>query len=95
MTNIIAEFSNGKISVRFILRDQNLDITERHITNGRRSIPIVIVLNQDLKEVDPWRSRKKDLKALIEGWLKDVQMTKEDGIEKVQAWYAKDKTQAT
>ena len=95
MTNIIAEFSNGKISVRFILRDQNLDITERHLTNGRRSIPIVIVLNQDLKEVDSWRSRKKDLKALIADWVKDVQMTKEDRIEKVQAWYSKDKTQAT
>jgi len=65
MTNIIAEFSNGKISVRFILRDQNLDITERHLTNGSRSIPIVIILNQYLKEVNSWGSRPKDLKVLV------------------------------
>ncbi|OAQ38661.1 hypothetical protein A5893_14745 [Pedobacter psychrophilus] len=93
--NKIAELSDGKISVRFILRDQNLEIMEGHLTNGSRSIPIVIILNQELKEVNSWGSRPKDLKVLVAEWLKDVQMTKDDRIEKVHAWYAKDKTQST
>jgi thioredoxin-like negative regulator of GroEL len=93
--NKIAELSDGKISVRFILRDQNLDIMDEHLTNGSRSIPIVIVLDQDLKEVASWGSRPKELKILVSEWVKDIQMTKEDRTEKVHAWYAKDKTQAT
>ncbi|MBC7653646.1 MAG: thioredoxin family protein [Oligoflexus sp.] len=93
--NKIAELSDGKISVRFILRDQNLDIMDQHLTNGSRAIPIVIVLDQDLIEVASWGSRPKDLKILVTDWVKDIQMTKEDRIEKVHAWYAKDKTQAT
>lgn len=93
--NKIAELSVGKISVKFILRDQNLDIMEAYLTNGVRAIPIVIVLDQDLKVVTSWGSRPKDLKVLVTDWVKDIQMTKEDRIEKVHAWYAKDKTQAT
>ncbi|MBK0384121.1 thioredoxin family protein [Pedobacter sp. SD-b] len=93
--NKIAELSNGKISVRLVLRDRNLDIIDAHLTNGGRAIPIVIILDKDRKEIGSWGPRPAILQQEVSEWVKDLRLTKEDRIEKVHAWYAQDKTMAT
>jgi hypothetical protein len=88
----IGEISQGKISVRYILRDQNLDIIDAHLTNGGRAIPKLIILNKNLTETISWGPRPKVLQDLFLEWKTEPNTTKEDWSEKIHGWYAKDKT---
>jgi hypothetical protein len=90
--NKIGENSEGKISVRYVLRDQNLNIIDAHLTNGGRSIPKLIVLDNNLTEITSWGPRPKVLQDLYLEWKTEPNTTKEDWSEKIHSWYAKDKT---
>ena len=89
----MSDASTGKIMLKFILRDEHLDVMDAHLTNGSRAIPKVIILDSQLDEVTNWGPRPKALQALVIDWMKNPELTHEDWSEKVHAWYAKDKTQ--
>jgi hypothetical protein len=79
--------------MRVLKRDQNPDVMDRYLTNGARSIPIVIVLNEELEELGYWGPRPGELQQ----WVmehKDT-MSKEERYKQVRRWYAKDKGAAT
>jgi hypothetical protein len=81
------------LEMRLILRDQNPGIMDRYLTNGARSIPIVVVLDQAFGELGRWGPRPTELQA----WVvehKDV-MSAEERYRHVRSWYAKDKGEAT
>ena len=43
------------LDLRVLARDENLDIMDTHLTNGRsRSIPVVILLDEDFVEKGWW-----------------------------------------
>ena len=46
---ILSKMANAssKIHLRFLLRDENLDVMDKYLTNGGRAIPKLIVLDQD------------------------------------------------
>lgn len=91
----VAQTSNGRISTHYLLRDENLDLMDRYLTNGGRSIPKLIILNEKtLVEVAQWGPRPAEAQALFLS-LKDSGATHEEYAEKVHAWYARNKTQAT
>ena len=90
--NKIGENSDGKISVRYVLRDQHLDIIDSHLTNGGRSIPKLIILDHNLTEITNWGPRPKILQDLFLEWKTEPNTNKEDWSEKIHSWYAKDKT---
>jgi hypothetical protein len=88
----IGENSNGKISVRYMLRDQNIDIMDAHLTYGGRAVPKLIVLDHNLTETTNWGPRPKLLQDLFLEWKTEPNTTKADWSEKIHSWYAKDKT---
>lgn len=91
----VGQASQGHISTHYLLRDENLDIMDRYLTSGSRSIPKLVVLRADtLTEVAQWGPRPADAQALFLS-LKASGATHEEYAEKVHAWYARDKTQAT
>jgi len=93
--NKIASSSNGKIELRFVLRDKNLPLIDAHLTNGGRAIPVLIVLNENADRVlATWAPRPQVLQELLKEWRKE---TTEMPVlaEKLHGWYAKDKTQST
>lgn len=48
----------AKIDVRILLRDENLDLMDQYLTNGKsRSIPIFIFIDEDGNEVAKWGPR--------------------------------------
>jgi hypothetical protein len=89
----MAEASAGKIVLKFILRDEHLDIMDAHLTNGTRAIPKTMILDDHLNEITNWGPRPKTLQTMVMDWMKDPELTHEDWSEKVHSWYAKDKTQ--
>jgi hypothetical protein len=54
----LAEASSGKLNVRILLRDQNLDVMDRYLNRGEfRSIPTFVFLDQNLGEVGVFKER--------------------------------------
>ncbi len=60
----IAEEAN--IDVRFLLRDQNLELMDQYLTNGTaRSIPIYIFIDENGEEKAVWGPRAPRLQELV------------------------------
>ncbi|AXI09841.1 thioredoxin family protein [Oceanobacillus sp. 143] len=61
----IAEASD--IEVRMLHRDQNLELMDQYLTNGRaRSIPIFIFIDENGKEVAKWGPRAEKIQAYVD-----------------------------
>jgi len=54
------------IELRFVPRDQNLDLMDQYLTNGTsRAIPIYIFINGEGNEVAVWGPRAAEMQALV------------------------------
>ena len=86
--NKIAEASRGKIDLRFVYRDTNHELIDAHLTDGKsRSIPILIVLDDDYRVVDTYGPRPEEAQKLV----KEILAKGESYAIPVHTWYAKDK----
>jgi hypothetical protein len=84
-----------KFELKFVLRDQNLELIDAHLTNGGRAIPVLLILNEQGNLVLPkWGPRPAILQDLLADWKKEGVVMPELA-EKLHGWYAKDKTQTT
>jgi hypothetical protein len=82
------------ITLRILARDQNLDLMDAHLTNGKsRSIPVVIILDANYEERGWWGPRPGSLQewALNEG----VALPKEERYKALRTWYARDRGHTT
>jgi hypothetical protein len=79
--------------LRIVPRDENLELMDRYLTNGSRSIPIVIVLDQDFQEIGHWGPRPTQLQA----WVMANRTTtpKAELYPQVRKWYARDRGETT
>jgi hypothetical protein len=90
--NTMASLNEG-IQVQLILRDENLDIMNDYLTNGGKSIPKLIALNENEEVLFTWGPRPM---LMQEKYAK----MKHDGIEyaelskAIHSLYAKDKGNA-
>ncbi|HYF40397.1 MAG TPA: thioredoxin family protein [Gemmatimonadales bacterium] len=92
---IIAKFADSVpgIELRVILRDQNPEVMSRYLTNGARSIPIVIALDESYQELGHWGPRPTELQA----WVMENRGStpKSELYPKVRKWYARDRGETT
>lgn len=88
----VAAASQGKITTRYVLRDENLDLMDRYLTNGGRSIPKLVVLHADtLTEAAAWGPRPAPAQELFNR-LKQEEIPHEEFVTQLHGWYAKDRT---
>lgn len=89
----IENASHGKITLELLLRDENLTLMDQHLTNGGRSIPKLIVYNAKDEVVATWGPRPQVLTDYMQQ-LKEENEGMEFAklVEKIQLWYAKDRT---
>ncbi|WP_414042377.1 thioredoxin family protein [Macrococcus animalis] len=66
----IAEVAEFPISV--IMRDSNLELMDQYLTNGARSIPIFIFLDQDNTEFAVWGPRAQTIQEYVVDIRKDL-----------------------
>jgi hypothetical protein len=88
----IAEAVPG-VELRLLLRDANPDVMDRYLTNGSRSIPVVIVLDENFNEIGKWGPRPSELQA----WVlanKDV-VPKPERLKEQRRWYISDRGETT
>ena len=81
---------NQKIKLGIILRDSNLDIMDNYLTNGTRSIPILVSFDEDGNELFKWGARPKAAQELV-STLKAQGFEKKYYLEKLHSWYARNK----
>ncbi len=94
LANLIASYSE-KIKLRFILRDENPRIMDEYLTNGTRSIPLMIVLDKDFNELAIWGPRPAALTELVTAEKAKPGFTMDELKKNIQLWYAGDKTVST
>lgn len=88
----MAEISPN-ISLKLILRDENLDIMDAFLTNGySRAIPKMICLHSDTLEViGTWGPRPAPAQKMVMDNKDNPVEPYAEFVKKVQLWYAKDK----
>jgi hypothetical protein len=76
--------------LRVLERDENPDLMDAHLTDGRsRSIPVVIVYDEDFGEVGWWGPRPADLQKWV---LSDGQkLDSGERYKHQRRWYARDR----
>lgn len=85
----IAE-SSDNIQIEFLLRDENLDVIDRYLTNNGRSIPKLIAINSNNEELFTWGPRPTIVQnAYLQ--LKAEGKLYEEISETIHKMYAKDK----
>ena len=88
--NKMSEVTNN-INLRIVLRDENSDLMNQFLTNGSKSIPIVIILEEDLKVINTFGPRPNAAKTIVEEYkLKNGSIDETLKIE-LQKWYLADK----
>ena len=78
------------ITFKLILRDENLEIMDQFLTNGGRSIPKLLILNEDYEVVKSWGPRPQKIQNLVLE-LKAKGVEKNDMLEQIQLAYHHDK----
>lgn len=80
-----------KLDLKIVLRDENPELMNQFLTNGTRSIPIVIILDDKLNVINHWGPRSKAATKLIDDYKN--KHGKIDSIIKeiLQVWYNNDK----
>lgn len=87
---------NGNIELRLLLRDENLDLMDHYLVNGRsRSIPRLIAVDKESDiELFNWGPRPKEAQELYSKMVDDKESF--DVVkDRLHGWYAKDKTLST
>lgn len=92
---IVAKFAAlvPGFELRIIERDANPEVMDQYLTNGARSIPIVIALDQDFREVGHWGPRPSELQAWV--MANRPTLPKSELYPRIRKWYARDRGETT
>lgn len=92
---IIAKIAslNENIELTFLLRDENLNIMDQYLTNGSRSIPILICT--DISSgiiIGTWGPRPAQIAEMVKIFKEEKPTVPHDEfVQHLHLWYAKDK----
>ena len=86
--------SGGALDVRVLMRDDNLEVMDLFLTNGGRSIPKTVLLNEDGQVLGTWGPRPQEAMDLVKRIKSDPAIARTYSQE-VHRWYTQDATQAT
>jgi len=81
------------VELRVLRRDENPQVMDRYLTNGSRSIPIVIVLDEQFRELGHWGPRPRALQSWV--MANRHSMPKAELYPQIRRWYARDKGQTS
>jgi len=82
---------NPLVNLRIIQRDDNLDIMDLYLTNGKsRSIPKLVAFDEKGEELFQWGPRPSEAQAMVDQW-KAEGLDKNEFIEKLHLWYGRNR----
>ena len=81
---------NSNIELKILFRDSNLDFMELYLTNGGRSIPKLIVFDENGNEVFQWGPRPVEGQNLFTK-LKNEGLEKTEISKELHLWYGRNR----
>lgn len=88
--NKLAEFSEN-INMQIVLRDENLELMDQFLTNGGRSIPKLIALDENNNVLFTWGPRPSIATKLITDYKVEHGVVDAKIKQDLQVWYNKNK----
>lgn len=82
---------NPLIKLRLVLRDENLDLMDRYLTNGSRAIPRVIAISNDV-ELWNWGPRPLAMQQKVIEYKQNASFTHDEFVIQLHTWYAHNKS---
>lgn len=82
---------NPAIEFKIELRDNGKNLIDQYLTDGGKSIPILVVKNEDNSDIFVWGPRPKEAQAIHLNNKKDTTKTIEEKKLELQAWYNKNR----
>lgn len=81
------------VEVRYVLRDEHDDLMALHLTNGAKSIPIMVLLDDEFKLIGQWGPRPRLLQEMVMEYKHQPEPKKpySEFSKDIQLWYANDK----
>ena len=87
---------SGKIELKIVLRDENEELMKLFLTNKKKSIPIVIVVDKATGSVlGKWGPRPKGATDLITDYKNEFDTIDETAKANLQLWYLHNKGLST
>lgn len=87
---------SGKIDLRIVLRDENEELMKLFLTNKKKAIPILIVVDKETGSVlGNWGPRPKGAVDLVADYKKEFGVIDETLKTNLQLWYLHDKGLST
>jgi hypothetical protein len=92
---ILARFADAApgMELRVLRRDEHPELMDRYLTNGSRSIPIVVVLDESYCELGHWGPRPGALQAWV--MANRPLVPKAELYPRIRKWYARDRGETT
>jgi hypothetical protein len=85
---------NPNISLSLILRDKNLDVMNKFLTNGSMSIPKLIAIDKEDIVVSTWGPRSINATKLVEAYKEEHGKLSPEFKQDLQVFYNKDNGQS-
>jgi thiol-disulfide isomerase/thioredoxin len=92
--NKIAE-ANDLIELKVVLRDDNNDLMNEFLTNGGKSIPKLVVLDDQNEVVTSWGPRPTVATNMVAAYKAEHGALDAEFKQNLQVWYNKDKGKST
>ena len=84
--------ASEKIDLKIVLRDENEDLMNQFLTNGSKSIPKLVALDTETKEIiDTWGPRPSIATKMVNDYKEVNGSLDPEFKEELQVWYNKDK----
>lgn len=91
--NKIAEVSPA-INLKILLQDDNPEFMDLFLTNGTRSIPKLIITDNDSNVLNTWGPRSKVATSMVLAYKKENGKIDDTFKKSLQVWYNKNKGEA-
>lgn len=84
--------ANEKIDLKVVLRDENEDLMNQFLTNGSKSIPkLIVVENETKKVVGSWGPRSEKAAKMVQDYKEKYGKIDDQFKMDLQNWYNADK----
>lgn len=91
----IAELSD-KIEAEIVLRDENEELMNQHLTNGGKAIPVAIIIDAETNEtLGHWGPRPAVAQQMVMDYKAKPENERpsfDEFVQEMQQWYNKDQT---
>lgn len=91
----LADLSDN-IETEIVLRDENEELMNRHLTNGGKSIPIAVIIDAETnKTLGHWGPRPSVAQKMVLDFKakpENERVSYNDFVQEMQQWYNSDKT---